>query len=176
MTDAVQLLREQHAEVTALFMKLARTGNPRTSAQIFRTIASRLRDHAVIEETILYPAIRDRTRERGREEISTALHEHEIVENLLSRLEQASPWEYTADQNVAPLRDAVLRHVQEEESIILPHARRIFTRSELDDMALRMTQLASIHSPAYQQAGHKTTTVLRDTLPPAGEFAQKVTS
>lgn len=175
MSDAVQMLREQHAELAALFMKLARMVDPRTSAQIFRTIASHLRDHAFIEEAIFYPAIRERARERGREEISTALREHEIVENLLKHLEQASPWDYTSDHNIAPLREAVLRHVREEERILLPYARRLFTESELDDMALRMTQLESIHSPAYQLAGHKTATVLRDTTH-AREFAEKVTS
>lgn len=38
MSDAVQLLREQHAEVAALFMKLERLSNPRTCAEIFRAI------------------------------------------------------------------------------------------------------------------------------------------
>lgn len=176
MSDAVQMLREQHAEVTALFMKLERLSSPRICAEIFRTIDSRLRDHTVIEETIFYPAFRERARERGRSEITEALHEHDEVKALLDRIEQASPAEYTFKHQVGELRRAVAHHVLEEESRILPQARRLFSQSELDDMALRMAQLASIHSPAYQLTGHKTATVLRDTLRYAGEFVSKVTS
>lgn len=176
MSDAVQLLREQHAEVTALFMKLGRLGNPRTCAEIFRTIDARLRDHTVIEETIFYPAFRERARDRGRTEIAQALHEHDEVKALLGKIEQASAAEYSFKHQVAELRRAVERHVLEEESLILPQAQRLFTEAELEDMAQRMTQLASLHSPAYQISGHKTATVVRDSVRRAGETAAKVTS
>lgn len=176
MSDAVQLLREQHAEVTALFMKLARLSSPRTCAEIFRTIDARLRDHTVIEETIFYPAFRERARERGRSEIAQALHEHDEVKTLLDRIEQANPAEYSFKHQVTELQRAVMRHVLEEESVILPQAERLFTESELDDMAQRMMQLASIHSPAYQLSGRKTATVLRDTVRHAGKILSKITS
>lgn len=159
MSDAVQMLREQHAEVTALFMKLERLSSPRICAEIFRTIDSRLRDHTIVEATIFYPAFRERARERGRSEITDALHEHDQVKLLLHRLEQASPAQYTFKHQVAELRRAVEHHVLEEESTILPQAQRLFSEAELDEMAQRMTQLASTHSAAYQFAGHKTATV-----------------
>ena len=176
MSDAVQLLREQHAEVTALFMKLQRLSNPRTCAEIFRTIDARLRDHTIVEETIFYPAFRERARERGRSEIAQAVHEHDAVKALLGRIEQMSPAEYSFRHQVGELRRAVERHVLEEESGILPQAQRLFTESELDDMAQRMTQLASLHSPVYQISGQKTATVVRDDIAHAGEIAAKVTS
>ncbi len=175
MSDAVQMLREQHAEVTALFMKLERLSSPRICAEIFRTIDSRLRDHTIVEETIFYPAFRERARERGRAEIAQALHEHDEVKALLDRIEHVSPAEYTFKHQVAELRRAVEHHVLEEESGILPQAQRLFSEAELDDMALRMMQLASLHSSAYQLSGHKTPTVLRDTLRHVGEFVSKVT-
>jgi hemerythrin superfamily protein len=176
MSDAVQMLREQHAEVAALFMKLERLTEPRVCAEIFRTIDSRLRDHTVIEETVFYPAFRDRARDRGRSEIAHALHEHDEVKTLLDRIEQSSHTEYSFKEKISELRQAVEKHVREEESTILPQALRLFSEAELDEMALRMMKLASIHSPAYQLAGHKTATVLRDTLRHIGEFVSKVTS
>jgi hemerythrin superfamily protein len=175
MSDAVQMLREQHAQVTALFMKLERLMEPRVCAEIFRTIDSRLRDHTAIEETIFYPAFRDRARERGRTEIAEALHQHDEVKTLLGRIEQANVSEYTFKEKVGELRQAVERHVREEESLILPQAQRLFTEAELDDLGQRMMQLASLHSSVYQLAGHKTATVLRDTLRHIGEFVTKVT-
>lgn len=175
MSDAVQLLREQHAEVTALFMKLLRISSPRTSAEIFRAIDARLRDHTVIEETIFYPAFRERAREHGRSEIARALHEHDEIKTLLGRIEQTSSAEYSFRHQVGELQRAVKNHVLEEESVILPQAQRLFSESELDDMAQRMLQLASLHSPAYQVSGRKTATVLRDTVR-HGEVRTKVTS
>lgn len=176
MSDAVQLLREQHAEVTALFMKFARLSNPRTCAEIFRAIDARLRDHTIIEEKVFYPAFRERARERGRSEIARAIHEHDEVKALLDRIEQASPAEYSFKHQVTELRRAVEHHVLEEESAILPQARRLFTESELEDMAQRMIQLASLNSPAYHLSGPKTAKVLRDDVRHAGEVRTKVTS
>lgn len=176
MSDAVQLLREQHAEVAALFMKLERLSNPRTCAEIFRTIDARLRDHTIIEEKVFYPAFRERARERGRSEIARAIHEHDEVTALLGRIEQANPAEYSFRHQVTELRCAVERHVREEESAILPQAQRLFTESELEDMAQRMVQLASLHSPAYQMSGRKTAKVLRDDVRHTGEVLSPVSS
>jgi len=176
MSDAVQMLREQHAEVTALFHKLERLRSPRTCAELFRAIDSRLRDHTIVEETIFYPAFRQRARDRGRAEITEALHQHDEVKALLDRIEQLSSAEYTFKHQIAELKRAVTHHVLEEESTILPQAQRIFSEAELDDLAQRMMQLASIHSPAYQLPGHKTATVLRDTVRHAGETLSKLTS
>ncbi len=156
MSDAVQMLEEQHAEVTALFMKLDRLRDDTTCAQVFRTIDARLREHAAIEEQIFYPALRERARRKHAAdgaEIREALHEHSEIKRALKQLEVASPSSPSFKTQVADLQSLVRHHVQEEQSTILPQARRLFDAFELDDLAYRMVKLASLYSPALEMGG-----------------------
>jgi hemerythrin superfamily protein len=176
MSDAVQMLEEQHAEATALFMKLERLSDPVTCGQIFRTLDNRLRDHTVLEEEIFYPAFRNRDGSQlGEKEVREALHEHDEMKFALHDLEGTSPTDYTFKTKIANLKKLVSRHVQEEERNMLVQARRLFTQDELDELALRMAQLMSIHSPAYEIAGGKVQTAARDTIHHLGEAVSKVT-
>jgi hemerythrin superfamily protein len=176
MSDAVQMLEEQHAEATALFMKLERLSDPTTCAQIFRTLDSRLRDHTAIEEQIFYPAFRERAgTAEGPDEVREALSEHERVKSVLMDIEQTSPTDYTFKTKIAELRRLVQHHVQEEEHGMLPQARTLFSQDELDELGHRMVQLMSIHSPVYQIGGNKVQTITRDTIQRIGDFVAKIT-
>ena len=154
MSDAVQLLSEQHAEVTALFMKLDRLADPRTSLQVFRLIDGKLRDHATIEEQIFYPAFRERARNHMQEEeIAQALHEHSEMKAALAECERVHVGGDAFARHTAHLKQLVQEHVQEEERGILRQARRLFTQDQLDDLGSQMIKRASLHSSVYEMAG-----------------------
>ncbi len=174
MSDAVQMLEEQHAEVTALFMKLERLSDPVTCEHLFRTIDLKLRDHTVIEEEIFYPAVRERAGKGGDERVRDAVHDHDDVKKALAEAEAVSPTDYTFKSKVSEVKRLVEHHVREEKEEILPLARRLFTEPELDEMALRMQQLMSIHAPIYQIGGSKLQTAARDTLRNIGDFVSKI--
>lgn len=177
MSDALQLLREQHAEASALFMKLERISDATTCEHIFRSLDVKLRDHAFIEEELFYPAFQERgTRENAKGEIAEAEHEHAEVKSLLSEIEKLSPTDYTFKTKIGELRRAVEHHVREEERTILPQAQRLFSQSELDEMGLKMIKLMSIHSPVYQIGGTQVQTAARDTLHRIGDFISKIGS
>jgi hemerythrin superfamily protein len=176
MSDAVQMLEEQHAEATALFLKLERLTDPTTLASIFRTLDSRLRDHTILEEEIFYPAFRERASEDGEDQIREAEHEHGEVKSKLEEIEKMTATDYLFKRKVSELRQLVEHHVKEEETTILPQARRMFSEPELDEMALRMVKLMSIHSPVYQVGGNKVETIARDTVRRIGDFLSKVGS
>ncbi|HET6894059.1 MAG TPA: hemerythrin domain-containing protein [Candidatus Baltobacteraceae bacterium] len=176
MSDAVQMLEEQHAEATALFMKLERLSDPATCAHVFRTLDSRLRDHTAIEEQIFYPAFRERAgSDRGPDEVREALSEHDQVKSVLDDIERTSPTDYTFKTKITELRRLVEHHVQEEEHGMLPQARKLFSQDELDELAYRMVKLMSIHSPVYQIGGNKVQTTTRDTIHRIGDVVAKIT-
>jgi hemerythrin-like domain-containing protein len=153
MSDAVQMLEEQHAEATALVMKLERLTDPTTLSQIFRTLDSRLRDHAAIEEQLFYPAFREQARTQTQaDEIAEAIHEHNEMKAALTDLERTSPADPSFKSKLATLKSLVAHHVREEESEILPQARRLFSQQRLDELALKMAKLMSLHSSVYEMA------------------------
>lgn len=173
MSDAVQMLEEQHAEATALFMKLERLSDPVTCGQIFRTLDGRLRDHSVIEEEIFYPAFRERAGGQREDEVGNALQEHSDMKSALDDLEQTTPTDYTFKTKISKLKALVANHVRAEERGMLPQARRLFSQEELDELGLRMTKLMSIHSPVYQ-VGSQVQTATRDTLHRIGDIVSKI--
>jgi len=176
MSDAVQMLEEQHAEATALFMKLERLRDPVTCAQTFRTLDSRLRDHTALEEELFYPAFRERASGADKQsEVREAFSEHDRVKALLTEIERTSPSDYTFKTKITELKQLVQHHVDEEERGMLPQARRLFNQGELDELGHRMMQLMSMNSPVYQIGGNKVHAITRDAIQRLGDFVAKVT-
>jgi hemerythrin-like domain-containing protein len=154
MSDAIDALMEQHAEVTALFMKIDKAADPVLRSQIFRTIDSHLRTHSIIEEKIFYPAFKERARTREQAaEVDEALQEHGNVESVLEQLERTDPGSNEYKARLASLKALVLQHVVEEETGMLKQARKLFSTAELEALGLHMTQYAAIASPVYEMAG-----------------------
>ncbi len=154
MASAIQLLKEQHAEVSALFQQIERAGDPRLRAQIFRTIDTSLRVHSTLEETLFYPAFKEHAKGRMQEEeVAEALHEHAEVKETLQRIEGISPASESFLSTVMKLKSLVLQHVAEEESGMLKQAPRLFTTRELDDLGFRMEHAAMHTSPVYEMSG-----------------------
>jgi hemerythrin superfamily protein len=174
VSDAVQMLEEQHAQATALFMKLERLSDPATLETIFRTLDGSLRDHTIVEEEIFYPAFRERAARALKGEIDEALHEHGEVKAALKDAESTAPSDYTFKTKITALKRLVAEHVQEEEHSILPQARRIFSQDELDELGLRMTELASLHSSVYDMGDTPIKHAARDTLRGAGKLLSRV--
>jgi len=133
MSDAVQMLEEQHAEATALFMKLERLSDPATCAQVFRTLDSRLRDHTALEEEIFYPAVRKAIDDSDL--MDEALVEHAGAKELIAQLEGASPDDDLYDAKVTVLGEQIVHHVKEEEGEMFPKAKK----SKVDTEALGST-------------------------------------
>ena len=154
MSDAVDLLKEQHAEVTALFIQAQRVSDPALCAHIFRTIDTSLRDHATIEEKIFYPAFKERARDASQaDEVTEAFREHDEVKTALGDVERTDPASPAFKSKLESLRNLVLHHALEEETGMLRQARKLFTQSELDDLAHRMEQAAKLASPVYEMVG-----------------------
>lgn len=153
MPDAIELLKEQHAEVAALLAQIERARGAALRRSIFRSIDAALRTHSAIEERIFYPAFRERGRSDWQsEKVAEALHEHDEIKSALEALERTGATEDAFKQKLQSLKSAVQRHVNEEESGMLKQARGLFTREELDDLAFRMEQAAAQTSPVYEMA------------------------
>lgn len=154
MSDAVQMLEEQHVEATALFMKLERLTDPVAISHTFRLLDGRLRDHTAIEEQIFYPAFRKRagSREDSGREVDDAIHDHAQVKAALSTLERMDPDGSAFKARLSSLRSMVDEHVREERRLLFPQARAIFSKEELDDLAFRMARAATLHSSVYEMA------------------------
>ena len=139
--DALSLLKADHQRVSDLFDKFEGLGERahKTREATVHTIIEELSVHAGIEETVFYPALRERIAADDEGQVLEALEEHHIVKFLLSELQSLRSEDERYTAKVTVLRELVDHHVDEEESEMFTQARRAFSRTELADLGDDLT-------------------------------------
>lgn len=135
--DAIDLLKNDHKEVTELFDEYESRrydSRSRDKAKIAMQICRALTVHATIEEEIFYPTVRRAVAGAGGE-LNEAAVEHQSLKDIIARLEAASPSDPLYDAGVKVLSEYVKHHVKEEENELFPKLRS----SDLDLTALGQT-------------------------------------
>lgn len=124
---ATELLKEDHRKVRRLFDEYAKTAvNALTTRKrLFERIHEELTVHGRIEEEIFYPAVAES--DDAAELLEEAREAHDQVDEILEELTELAPHHEAFDVKMDALRDAVQRHVEEEERGLFPEF------EELDD-------------------------------------------
>lgn len=127
MPDAIKSLIDDHLQVHTLFQQMQKLGTTEPEQELTTQIRSMLTIHTVLEEEFIYPILAELDADLEHE----ATAEHAEAQRLMDALEQMSPRqgpdsEFTGEQSgeirrtMGALRDAVMRHVSEEEELIFP--------------------------------------------------------
>lgn len=146
-SDAAQVLRQQHDQTRKLFQELA--GAQRDARRgTFLMLADALAAHATVEERLLYPEM-TRHEETG-DLTRDAIEEHLVVKRILVDMleEQLSDDVFEAKCRV--LEDEVIRHVEEEEAILLPRAQKLVGKERMQELGGEIERTFSelmLHEP-----------------------------
>jgi len=116
MVDALQMLRDDHRHVKDLLKQFEDADDGRAKGQFVAEALKVLEIHAKLEEEIFYPAVRKEADPRGGE-MDEAEEEHHVV-----RLRRMKPGAARYDAKFTVLAENVKRHIDEEESEMLPEA------------------------------------------------------
>jgi len=146
------LLRNEHENLKALFNKYknpsARNGNEKK--ELFNDIRREIMVHAQMEMEIFYPALSGTSSTTAQELVSAATEEHEAIEKSLQELTNINPSDAAFETKMIAIIDAVVRHIEKEESEIFDEARKILPEYRLEELGLEMedrrkilTQLAA---------------------------------
>ena len=139
-TDAIELLVGDHRQVEQLFdlMGEARSaGDVDQQRYVAEHVVEDLSVHAVIEEEILYPAMRDALPD-GEQLVEEALEEHQEAKELLTRIDGKDPQSEDARAAFDELVATITHHVKEEETGLLPRLRGALGQERLEQMAKKM--------------------------------------
>lgn len=134
--DAIELLLQDHREVEALFRDFehARKAAAPDTAQLISDACDELIIHDKLETEIFYPAVREAADVEELEDLlDDAEDDHDDTLELLEAIEDLDADDPTRDAQFAALAEQVARHVEEEESNLFPHVRRL---TSIDLMAL----------------------------------------
>lgn len=144
---AIEMLRQDHARVAALFEEFEGETDPAARRRIFEEIAAELEIHSRIEEQVFYPAVRTAQSQVGRELVEEAQEEHETVKQAIAELEEMEPTDPAYEMRVIELRENVEHHVLEEEGEMFEVAAQQISASRLQDLAAQMRSLKETLKP-----------------------------
>jgi hemerythrin superfamily protein len=133
--NATALLTQDHRDVEQLFVTFEGLGpraHKRRDATVRKIIES-LSQHAAIEETVFYPAVRASVAGTN-DDILEALEEHHVVKWTLSELSSMSSEDERFVAKCTVLMESVRHHVKEEERDLFPKVRKAMSRAELDEL------------------------------------------
>lgn len=139
--DAIAVLKDDHQRVTGLFDKFEGLGDRahKTREATVAKILEELSVHAGIEETVFYPAVRQRFAATDEFMVLEALEEHHLVKFTLSEVESMPSTDERYSAKVTVLRELVDHHVEEEEKELFKKVRSAFSKAELVDLGEQLT-------------------------------------
>jgi hemerythrin superfamily protein len=137
--DAIALLRQDHREVERLFKQFEKAGPQahKTRRNVADKVIKELSVHAVIEEQVFYPAIREAVPE-AEDTVLESLEEHHIVKWTLAELDGMDPEAERFVPKMTVLMESVRHHVEEEEDELFPTVREALGRKQLAELGQAM--------------------------------------
>jgi hemerythrin-like domain-containing protein len=138
--NALTLLEEDHRNVKRLLAELEATTarGVKTRSELFERIKAELTVHEVIEEEIFYPTLKQHP--RAKEIVLEGYEEHDVVNRLMSDLEDLPVDDETWGPKAKVMIENVEHHIEEEEGDMFAKARQVLDRQELIDLGEAMAK------------------------------------
>lgn len=101
--------------------------------ELYNKIRKELLSHAHAEQETVYRRLMENAEEK--DPVREAIKEHETIENILSDMDNLDPGTDAWKQMVERLESEVKHHVDEEESTLFDHMKRLFTDEESENIS-----------------------------------------
>lgn len=134
---ATKMIRMDHSHVLAQFHKLDLDTSETVRSGVLRSICAALEIHAQLEEEIFYPALR--TAGLQLPELAKSVPEHDEMRRLIERLRSAGTDGDQQNDAICTLMNAVMHHVADEETKLLPAAEKMLGKERLAQLGAEMT-------------------------------------
>jgi hemerythrin-like domain-containing protein len=129
--DVIDKIEHDHREVEQLFAEF--TSSPSKDKAL--KICDELEKHTRAEDAAVYPVF-DEELSNEHDKIDEAEHEHQDARQLIGRVRNTTDDAHLVDL-MNQLEQAIAHHVKEEESEMLPKARRELPADELTDLGAK---------------------------------------
>jgi hemerythrin superfamily protein len=139
--DGLALLKEDHEKVKKMLTEGETTTERgvKTRTELFARLKSELEAHELMEEQVLYPALKEHP--KARELALEGYEEHHVVDTILAELEKTDPSDEEWGAKFKVAKENLEHHIEEEETEMFPKARQAFSRDELEQMGARMAEI-----------------------------------
>jgi hemerythrin superfamily protein len=129
--DALDLLEQQHLDVSALIDRIAAERSPGLRTSMVAQLSRMIDAHVRIEETYLYPVCAERMG-GNRSPLHEAYEKHGLARFAANNLLRTRATDVRFEARLKLLRDVFVHHADEEEGFLFPKAKRGLTDEQLD--------------------------------------------
>ena len=119
--DALAMLRADHRQVRTLFQQYEDTPDQYLKQIIAEHVFAELTLHALLAETIFYPALAELADAEGTQLVDGALQDHQMIRERIADLQEIDD-DAAFEARFHALRALVDQHIAEEESAMFPQA------------------------------------------------------
>jgi iron-sulfur cluster repair protein YtfE (RIC family) len=136
--DPIALLETDHRR----FEDLLKQGEGTTEravqerGRLLDTLTAELKVHELIEERVLYPALKPHA--EARDIVLEGFEEHHVADVIVAELHQLTADNERWGAKFKVLQESLEHHIEEEETRMFPAARQALSREELQQLGARM--------------------------------------
>ena len=136
--DAFELLEKDHRKVEDIFEQLEPTTEraEKTREELFARLKMELDIHTQIEETILYPVLKQVS--ETREITFEGFEEHAVAKTLLLEMSEMDVTSEVWTAKLKVLQESIEHHVEEEEDEMFPDAREALSQEQIDELGAKL--------------------------------------
>jgi hemerythrin superfamily protein len=132
------MIRFDHSHVMLTSHQYVVTKKAAVKKALAETVCDALEIHATLEEEIFYPALRKLG--LGGSTLSKSVPEHDEMKKLIAKIRRSDANTVQYDELFSSLMRDVMHHVADEETILLPEAERVLTKSRLNELGVEMSK------------------------------------
>jgi hemerythrin superfamily protein len=113
--QAFASLKADHQKIATLFSQAEKAQDDQQKRQLFEQIKTELEIHTEIEETVLYPALREY--EELKEYVLEAVEEHRQVKTLLQEIERLTDGSEKFDAKLKVMKENIEQQVLSQDEL-----------------------------------------------------------
>jgi hemerythrin-like domain-containing protein len=139
--DGIDLLEQEHRRFEELLKEGEETTEraKKSRRAVLKTLTSSLNAHELMEESVLYPALHSHA--EARDAVLEGFEEHHVADLIVKELQDVAEDDEQWGAKFKVLKENIEHHIKEEENVMFPMARGLFSREELQELAVRMLAL-----------------------------------
>jgi hypothetical protein len=137
-SDGLDLLEQDHRRLKALLEEGTHTTGDAPRRRLLEALTSELTTHELIEEKILYPALKAHA--EAKDIVLEGYQEHHVADLVLEELQQLPPSDERWGAKLKVLKENLEHHIEEEEGEMFKTARSILSREQLEEIGARMQE------------------------------------
>jgi hemerythrin superfamily protein len=132
--NVITLLKQDHQKVKKMLKELEETTEraAKKREELFAEVQRELKLHELVEEEIVYPAFREKS--KLKDIVLEGYEEHHVVDLIMDEIADESVTDETWPAKLKVMQENVEHHVEEEEEKMFPQARKLFEEEELESL------------------------------------------